>query len=409
MPREDILPVLLGGDIGIYALGRSFYEAYGVKSVCIAPAPIAAIVDSSLFSVSHVADGDDDGLIVEAVSKVASDNPGRTVILMSNTDRQIFQLARIAVDLPGGIIMPIPPAALIEQVSNKVEFAKLCGRYGAPTPQTEVVELAGDAPIPPTTMPFPVIAKPAVSAQYQAMLSRGMKKVWYVTTQAELDDVWRKLREAGFSGTFVVQELISGDDTQMHSITAYVDRTGKVSMLASAHVLLEDHSPTMLGNPVAMIVQPCEEIADQATRLLEGTGYRGFANFDVKVDPKTGLALLLEVNPRIGRNSYYCTAGGANPAKAVVEDLVDAAPHRLVVAGSEVLYTLVPVRLLRRYVCAAPLLARVERLVSQGRVVNPQLTSDDSGPIRRLKVWLTTMNQYRKFDRYYPRPTKTSF
>ena len=33
--REDLLPVVLGGDIGAYALGREFHEAYGVRSVYI--------------------------------------------------------------------------------------------------------------------------------------------------------------------------------------------------------------------------------------------------------------------------------------------------------------------------------------------------------------------------------------
>jgi D-aspartate ligase len=409
MPRKDILPVLLGGDIGIYAIGRSFYEAYGVKSVCIAPQPIAAIADSSLFSITAIADGNDDDQVIAAVAKVVFDNPGRTLILMTNTDRQIFQLARIKADLPTGVIIPIPPQELIEQVSDKVEFARLCERFGAFTPHTEVVDLTGDAPIPPTTMPFPVVAKPAVSAQYQSMLSLGMKKVWYITSQGELDEVWCRLRDVGFSGTFVVQELIGGDDTQMYSVTAYVDRTGKVSMLASAHVLLEDHSPSMLGNPVAMVVQAYEEITNQATRFLEGTGYRGFANFDVKVDPKTGIALLFEVNPRIGRNSYYCTAGGANPAAAVVEDLVDGASHRIAIADSEVLYTLVPLGLLYRYLRDEDLLKQVKRLVSRGDMVNPQLAASDDGSIRRFKVWLTTMNQYRKFNRYYPKPTTTSF
>ena len=26
----DLLPVIVGGDIGVYAIGRSFHEAYGV-------------------------------------------------------------------------------------------------------------------------------------------------------------------------------------------------------------------------------------------------------------------------------------------------------------------------------------------------------------------------------------------
>ena len=47
-------------------------------------------------------------------------------------------------------------------------------------------------------------------------------------------------------------------------------------------------------------------------------GYRGYANFDVKVDPRDGLAKFFEVNPRIGRNNYSVTGAGANVARFVV-------------------------------------------------------------------------------------------
>ena len=57
----------------------------------------------------------------------------------------------------------------------------------------------------------------------------------------------------------------------------------------------------------------------QARTFLAATGYRGFANFDVKVDPRTGVFRFFEVNPRIGRNNYYiptirlCVSASAPP------------------------------------------------------------------------------------------------
>ena len=51
------------------------------------------------------------------------------------------------------------------------------------------------------------------------------------------------LKDAGFRDTFLVQELIPGDNTAMRSITAYVDSRGKVTLIGSARVLLEDRLP----------------------------------------------------------------------------------------------------------------------------------------------------------------------
>ena len=39
-----VQPVLLGGDFGVYALARSFHEAYGATSIVLSHAPTVSIV-----------------------------------------------------------------------------------------------------------------------------------------------------------------------------------------------------------------------------------------------------------------------------------------------------------------------------------------------------------------------------
>ncbi|WP_341855090.1 hypothetical protein [Brachybacterium sp. GPGPB12] len=114
----------------------------------------------------------------------------------------------------------------------------------------------------------------------------------------------------------MVQEMIPGDDTSMLSVTAYVDTQGRVTLLGGAQVLLEEHTPGALGNPAAMFTTDLPEVFEQSVRFLHHTGYRGYANFDVKIDPRDGVGKFFEVNPRIGRNNYYMTAAGANVAAA---------------------------------------------------------------------------------------------
>ena len=55
------------------------------------------------------------------------------------------------------------------------------------------------------------------------------------------------------------------------------------------------------------------------------------------------------------------------------------------------------------------LLAEVNSLVAAGKVFDPQRYDADWGLRRRLDVELTEKNQIRKFARYYPEPTDTSF
>ncbi len=95
-----------------------------------------------------------------------------------------------------------------------------------------------------------MVAKASRSSAYSAVSFPGKRKVFEIGSREELEDLVDRLREAGYTDRFVVQEMIPrGDDTAMLSVTAYVDRRGQVTLLGGAHVLLEEHTPGALGNP----------------------------------------------------------------------------------------------------------------------------------------------------------------
>jgi len=179
--------------------------------------------------------------------------------------------------------------------------------------------------------------------------------------------------------------------------------------MCSAHVLLEEHTPSGLGNPAAMITQRIEPMLEQARRFLTSTGYIGFANFDVKVDPRDGSFRFFEVNPRIGRNNYYLTAAGANPVRFLVQDRIEGRAVDPVVVDREVLYSILPHRLLLRYVLDPALNSKVRALVRAGAVAHPLRYRHDRSPARRAYVAAALVNQIRKFRIYYPRATSTGF
>lgn len=407
-PREDLIAIILGGDIGVYALAREFHEAYHITSDIIASSPIAAIIHSNICRV-HEVESLTKSSVTPLVNKIATASADKNVVVIANTDALIGLLNECKPNFAANVVCPIPESEVAAQVSDKVRFAELCAQFDLPTPKTEVVSL-GTAEAPaPTKLSFPVVAKPARSSEYAHHMAHGFKKVYFVHEQATLDSLWADLKADGFTGDFLVQELIEGDDTYMDSLTIYIGSNGCAQVLAAAHVLLEDHAPSMLGNPVAMIVTPMPELWDKAAAMLQSIGYTGFANFDIKRDPKGGQALFLEVNPRIGRNSYYVCAGGVNPMRALVTDIVDGRGKRCFTADQEVLYTLVPTSLLLRYVRDPELKKQVEALIAAGRVVDPQRYAADKNWRRNLAVELTEKNQVRKFGRYYPMPTDTSF
>lgn len=407
MPRTDIQPVILGGDWSSYAIAREFFEAFAVSTYCVAPGAVAVIAKSrfmDVYPVSHL----DQSCTLDALRDIARRHASQTVVLMANTDDRVEIVESIADDLPDNVIFQFPPHELASMVSDKVRFQELCRKYGLDTPRTEVVSLAGEEPIAPTLVPFPLVAKPAVSSQYAPLFARGFQKVYFVQAQEELDRLWADLRAAGFSGDFLVQELIGGDDTYMDSISMYVNSAGKVAVRAGAHVLLEDHVPALFGNPVAMITKPMDELWDKLGKMLTDIGWRGFANIDLKRDPRDGRKVFMDFNPRIGANSYYVCAGGANPMYVLVRDIVDGVTDDDFVVRKNVLYKRIPVSLLRDYVLDPDLRDKLDEVVALGKVVNPTRCRQDTF-LSQANGALMEMNYIRKFRTYYPKPTQTSF
>ena len=407
--------VMLGGDIGVYALARAFHEAFGVRSTVIsriATGPVdSAIIDNVLLGPSasnedHIAE-----LLRRGRERRDRGDHGIPVVLLANTDGYSRLFAQHRTELDEHYRIALVDEVTLEQIADKGRFAEACAEVGVPTPRTHIEDFSGadasDWTPSALEIPFPVVAKAAASSVHELVDYPGKKKVNFIETEAELDDLWRRLRAAGFRDRFVVQELVPGDDTWMRSVTAYRDRRGTVTLMCTAQVLLEEHTPSALGNPCAMITTPFPEAMDHARSLLDHLDYRGFANFDAKVDPRDGSFRFLEVNPRIGRNNYYVTGAGANVARFVVADLVEDRAAEPVTVTNEVVYSVVPKRLLLRYI-TDPTLNRHVRTVMRKGVVHP-LRYRAEGLKRRAYVVAAKANHVKKFLTYYPRPTESGF
>ena len=404
---SELLPVVIGGDIGAYALARQLNMALHQRVTVLGSAPIEAITLSDFIDVEHLEPGADPIAALKALDPASQ---GKRGVVMANTDMHAEMLVQRRNELTDWVV-PFPSQQAYDAVCDKASFSTLCKQVGVTTPREILVDFAGsDDPqwqAPDIDIPFPVVAKAAVGADYDNISFPGKRKIWFINTQAELDSLWEKLRGAGFTSTFLVQELIAGDNTAMRSITAYMDSHGKLTMIGSARVLLEDHAPTMIGNPVAMIVEPFEGLWAQAEKILKAANYRGFANFDVKIAPD-GREVFFEVNARIGRNSFYMTAGGVNPMGVMLADLVEGEQIKQRQARREVLYSLVPTKLLLRYLRDESLRNRVRKLAAKG-VADPLRNPLERSIKRKLLVEAQRANHYRKFARYYPKATDTSF
>ncbi len=405
----DVL--ILGADTGVYALARAANEYLGVVPTVASSQELGPIADSDILNFHQVSDPYDEwNLLSFLMEDFVPADPSQKTMLLANNDWYARFIAHNAETLGERFAFTAPTGELIDAVGDKATFARICDDLGVPTPAYDVANFAQGVPktvVDPSL--FPVVAKASNSADWMNLEFEGKQKVYLVDDQQQLDTIMTEAYEGGFRGDLIIQQLVRGDDTTKRSVTAYVNTHGEVTFMSGAAVLLEEHTPSGLGNPGAMITGEDSELMNKAEDFLKGTGYRGFANFDVKIDAETGQAYFLEVNPRIGRNNYYVTASGINPVRHLFQDVYKGRRLELERGKAEVFYSILPTDLVKRYLQDPALVTRVERLVKQGRLVHPLKNPNDRGLKRRLYVALSSLRQRQKFRKYYPVVTDTAF
>ncbi|WP_083260055.1 carboxylate--amine ligase [Cellulosimicrobium cellulans] len=391
-------PVILGGDAGAYSLARAFHEAYGVRSTVVTIVSTRNVRYSTILTNVVEPRLDDPDVMVATIRDIAA-RAKAPVMVVTCTDWYVRALAEHRAKIEDVAVVPYTTTDLLDRVMDKQRFSELCLELGVPHPRT-VVRRGGD-PVGDLDLRFPIIAKPGDNVAWHHTQFAGKRKVHELADRAQLEWLLRAAGDAGYRKPFIVQEFVPGNDSQMRIMTTFSDSRGQVRMAHGGHVLIEEHTPGTLGNPAAILTGPLPQIEADARRLVEHLGWTGFANFDIKVDPRDGRGYFFELNPRTGRSNFYLTASGINPAMYWVGEHLQGGrvpdPRRV-----PVLYRIVPGFLLRRYVRAAGDPAVSARLRKVRRVGHPLKYRGDRAWRRDLWVRLSELRQVRKFAQFYP-------
>ncbi|WP_296011894.1 carboxylate--amine ligase [uncultured Adlercreutzia sp.] len=400
---SEFLPVILGGDIGAYSLARAFHEEYGVVSLVVSQRSSHLCGDSTIL-VNQVVPGIEDRETLRAtLLDIAETHGHRPLLLLACGDWYVRMIVEMRGDLEGAYLIPYIDEGLLNKLVLKDSFYALCAEVGVPVPHTVVYRTADDPSALALPFDFPVVAKPASSAAYHYADFPEKRKVFFCDNRVELERVLNAVRGSTYDGAFLVQERIPGNDTTMRILTTYSDRTGRVRFAAFGQTLLEDPRPFGVGNPLAIVSRTDETVVAEATRLLEAVGYTGFANFDIKVDPRDGSHRFLEINTRLGRSNFYVTAAGHNVAKWLVEDLVQQrsfAGPCTVARGRESLYAVAPKPTVLAAIHEESLRAEVRDLYEFGCDADPLAYSAERRLRRKLYPYWFAIKQWRALRPY---------
>lgn len=398
---HKLVPVILGGDILVYSFMRGLDDAYGLRSIVLASADIK-FLSSSRFCEYRVLDRiDEDGFLADYLEELGRqlEGEGKVGLLLGSGDWYARILSENKERLAPWFAIPYIDFPLLDEITQKERFYDICEQKQIRYPKTISADCGDpDAQLDVDAFPYPVIAKPSNSARYHYAEFPGKKKIFEVETPEELSTIFENMKASSYDKELIVQDFIPGGDDAMYSITMFAVG-GDVRLTCAGRVVLQDHDPTAIGNPVCIIDAWPQEAIEDARAFLEEVGYDGYANFDVKYDSRDGSYRFFEVNTRPGRNSYYVTLAGVNFVVPIVEHFVCGLIPEAQEAREPFLYACVPPYVVKRSVQDEELKRRVLRRYAEGEAGFPLFFRKDTlahGFWSALTYW----NQIPKFKRF---------
>jgi D-aspartate ligase len=449
--ERDFVPVLLSPNLNAYSLAREFYSAYKVKSIVLGKYQVVQTIHSKLIDFRKVGKLEDDTEFLEEMSKLAiefcmtlsqKEKTGmrpKKIILIGCTDTHIKMIMRNKVELKNiseNILFNYVDYAIGENLMNKEEFYKLCEVYGLDYPKTfifkyeDYLEFSNINPknfsyknssdsLPSVgqnfsqksfwdknSVNFPIVLKPSNWTEYAKNKFEGQEKVYVnIKTESEAENILEKIYNSGYTDSFIIQEMVMGDDTAMYTLNAYVNQKSEVEMISLGHVMLEEYTPLGAGNFAVIINDFKKEINEQVKNFLEKIKFTGFANFDIKYDSRDRKYKFFEINLRQGNSHFFVTNGGNNVAEYFVNDLVDnfkKNSHLQINAKPDKkLFLIVPKLLAIIYVLGFKNKLEILKLILTGQYASPLFFWPDFSIKRYFYIYRYTFGQYLKYFKYF--------
>lgn len=400
--RDKLVPIVLGGDILGYTYVREFHRVYGVHSIVLASANVK-FVSCSRFCEYRIVEGiDDEKTLVDYLDKLGHElaAKGKVGITLGSGDWYARILSANKERLGETLVIPYIDFDLLDDITQKERFYGICEELGIPYPKTWRFDCNDpDLTIDAESFTYPLIAKPSNSARYHYAEFPNKKKIFEVETPEELTRIFEALKASCYDRELIVQDFIPGGDDGLYSITTFSDDNGEARMTAMGRVVLQDHHPLAIGNPVCIMGCRVEHVIDDARKFLRHTKYHGFANFDVKYDPRNDTYCFFEVNTRPGRNSFYVTLAGSSFARLFVEDYVLGHEIPAKDASNHFIYACVPPYVVKRTVDDPDLRFRVLQMYKHGLASSPLDYPSDTLK-QRMYGAITYWHQISKFKKY---------
>ena len=396
---NPFIPIIVGTDINAYNMAISFHEAYGIHPILVGKEPLSftslSTIPGAIELFPKLGEKKEFAAILKQVASKYK-TPGKRLLLIGTNDLYVRLIIENRDALSKDFVFNYIDEALMNNLLVKKNFYELCEEHGIDTPATYFHSCKNDDRFTEEVM-FPVIIKPSNGVEYYKHPFTGMQKVYKVDSHEEIQKVIETIKKSGYQNDLIIQDFIPGDDTYMWNSVFYINSKGNTELITFGQVVLQEHTPTAIGNYTAVITRYNEEMMLKLKGFLEALNYVGYANFDLKYDHRDGKFKVFEVNIRQGRSSYYITSCGHNMAKYFVDDLIYNVEKSLTLLDEKFLFTVVPKIVLKKFVDNKEVREEIKKLLRAGKYANPLFYKRDRSFKRKLYLLLRQINYYRKY------------
>lgn len=375
MTAHNFEVIILATDIFGYYWARSFHDQYGKKSYALGNYESQYTKLSEMFHEIRIEDElfDEDVFvktIIDYAKEIKGDNPYKEVLLIPTNDHFVRYIIQNSKELGQYCLFNVPNNKLLDELMLKENFYQTVAEHGLAIPET-IFQPAQEPFTKPFTN-FPAIVKPSSSVGWKGLNFEKHEKVYHCKDETELIEILDAIRETEYDHKLIIQEYIDGDDTNLWDMVAYSNKDGEVQFINMGQVLLQEPAKNMVGNYTAVMSRYNKEFMEKIVTFLNDINYTGFANFDMKLDPKDNQFKLFEVNLRAGRSSFSAEQMGESLAKNLVDDLIYNKSNESVhYMNKPNLFSYVPKFVLRKYVKDDTLKSEVNQLIKDGELNDP--------------------------------------
>lgn len=409
MGKLDFQPIILGSDENAYAVARAFHEEYGIKSVVVTENGMLATMHSKIVEIINMENIEDPSTFVNKMNNLRKqiESKAEKFILIASNENYAELCIRNKGLLEENFLLPFVDEALLDELIFKENFYNLCEKSGLDYPATVIFEKEMEIGALKLPFDFPIVVKPSNTVTYFTSQFQGKEKAYIIHDQETLVETVKTIYSSTYEDSLIIQDYIPGRDDAMYVINAYVDQHSKVRLMSLGHVVLEDCTPILLGNYVAITTDYNEEIFQTYTKFLEDINFKGFANIDLKYDKRDGKFKIFELNIRQGRSNYFVTASGNNLMKPMVDDLVyeksQKAPNY---TKGDVLWHNAPLKVVKRYIFDEKLKEKVFRQIKEKKTSRTLFYHNDFNLIRNLKLHNFYRVYHSRFQKYFKHDKK---